>query len=642
MSHPEPRIQCSNPHCVASNTLEAHFCHRCNTPTIKRYLWSDKAVTSDKPEGSFFDNRYLAISPQIFLDTKPSQPPLTPEEVPPHIVAYLQLFPCYPHVPQVYGLLDTKDTWLLDYGTVPRTLSGELKYPQQLLPKLISLWSDATAFQQLNWLWQIAKLWKPLIEKKVASSLLNPDLIRINGQILQIMQLQADRDNEPSLKNLGDLWLEWSDRADFTVQNVIKQIAICLQTGKIDDIYQAIAVLDSAITECRKLNKYSYQIYALSDSGPSRSNNEDAAYPIHEDSAQIPITENSLTIVCDGVGGHDGGEVASGETIKYLRSKISKLSLGEQEYSPGKILSKLTKYINGANDIISQRNDAEKRQERQRMGTTLVMALSLVHEMYLAHVGDSRIYWITPNSCHQVTTDDDLASREVRLGFAVYRDSLQYPSAGALIQALGMRDSSVLHPNLQRYLIEDDCIFLLCTDGLSDFDRVEQHWQHQILPVLNGKQDLASAVKNLVDVANRDNGHDNVTVALVHCKVNSRRDITKTSIEWSDIKSALDKSNLSNVNSLTDSFGDPVAIKNSPTKDTKIPEQPIGDSIGEILPTKKRPTWLKPLILSLVAVTCVGLAGSFMLNLYLENKSRNSPSLQEKETDSEIRQQDSR
>ena len=643
MSHPEPRIQCSNPQCVASNTLEAHFCHRCNTPTIKRYLWSDKNVTSDKSESKPGNNRYLEISSQIFLDTKPSKPPLTPEEVPLDIVAYLQLFPCYPHVPQVYGLLDNTEAWLLDYGTVPTTALGKLIYPQELLPKLTSLWSNATAFQQLNWLWQIAKLWKPLLGKKVASTLLNPDLIRINGQVLQLMQLQADEEYRPSLQNLGDLWQSWSQNADFTVREVIGQIASSLQTGKIKDIRQAIAVLDRALDISRTINKYSYQIYALTDSGPNRSNNEDAAYPIYADSEQIPRAENSLAIVCDGVGGHEGGEVASGETIKYLRSKISKLSLGEQEYSPGKILGKLTKYINGSNDIISQRNDSEKRQERQRMGTTLVMTLSCAHEMYLAHVGDSRIYWITPNSCHQVTTDDDLASREVRLGYAVYRDSLQYPSAGALIQAIGMRDSAALHPNLQRYMIEDECIFLLCTDGLSDFDRVEQHWQHQILPVFDGKQDLPGAVHNLIELANRENGHDNVTVALVHCKVIPKRNATETIVAWSDIEPALSESNTWGVNDSTSSFSDDGAIDESTTKDTEIPEQQ-NILIGEEKPLavsqshKRKPSWLKPLILTLIAFTAIGLLGWYLLNMSLKNRNKDIPFLQE--NDSEVQPRD--
>ena len=625
MPYPEPRIQCSNPHCVASNTLEAHFCHRCNTPIIKRYLWSSKIAVSDEQKNTAINDRYLVKSPQIFLDTKPSKPPLTPEEVSPEIVAYLQLFACYPHIPQVYGLLDGTDAWLLDFGTVPTKSSGELEYPRQLIPKLRDLWQNATAFGQLNWLWQMAKLWKPLSSKKAASTLLNPDLIRVNGQILQILQLQFDEEYKPKLRNLGALWLRWSEDANGRVKNVIKQLGVHLETGEITDIHQAIAVLDRAINQCRKSNQYSYQIYALTDSGPNRSNNEDSAYPTYTDLENIPSSSNSLAIVCDGVGGHEGGEIASGETIKYLRSKIAKLYL-EPSHSPGKVLGKLTKYINGSNDIISEQNDREQRQERQRMGTTLVMALSRAHEMYLAHVGDSRIYWITRNSCHQITIDDDLASREVRLGYAIYRDSLQYPSAGALIQAIGMRDSAALHPNLQRYLIEDDCIFLLCTDGLSDFDRVEQHWQHQVLPVLNGKQDITSAVKNLIDIANRDNGHDNVTVALVHCRVkpdfNSSED---AAIAWSDVEFAISESNLWSDVNLMDSFTDPTS--DDSTQETEIPQE----AIGEPIPAKK-PKWLKPLILTLVASTAIFLVVSLYLNGILDRTDkddRRSPALPE-------------
>ena len=626
MPHPEPRIQCSNPHCVASNPLEAPFCHRCNTPTVKRYLWSNKATIAPEQINTAIEGRYLAISSQIFLDTKPNKPPITPEEVPTEIIAYLQLFPCYPHIPQIYGLLDGKDAWLLDYGTVPFTTSGELMYPQQLVPKLEHLWSNASGFQQLNWLWQIAKLWKPLLNKKVASTLLNSDLIRINGQAVQVLELQVDEEYQPSLRNLGSLWMQWGQNAHSGVRDVILQLGSYLETGKIDEIIQAIAVLDRALNRCRQAKEYSYQIYALSDSGPNRSNNEDAAYPIHSNPDNIPQSINSLAIVCDGVGGHDGGEIASSETIKYLRHKISKLPLENQNHSPGKVLAKLIKYINGSNDLINQRNDSEQRQERQRMGTTLVMALSCAHEMYLGHVGDSRIYWITPNSCHQVTTDDDLASREVRLGYAIYRDSLQYPSAGALIQAIGMRDSTALHPNLQRYMIEDDCIFLLCTDGLSDFDRVEQHWRHQILPVLEGKQNLACAVENLIKIANRDNGHDNVTVALVHCKVSSSSNDFEPAISWSDVKFAVNESNLWSDVNLVDSVA-------SPPEDTKIPDEPIIDK--EDLPVKRQPKWLKLLIVLLIISTIAGLIGFICLEYFINNnEEQEKPAVEE--TNSEV------
>ena len=619
MSHPESTIQCSNPHCVASNKLEACFCNRCSTPIVKRYLWSSKAVASEKHTS--IGDRYFALSDRIFLDTQPSKPPATPEEVSPEIVPYLQLFPCYPHVPQVYGLLDATDAWLFDYGTVPTDEREQLVYPQ-LIPRLEDLWSSAPPLRQLNWLWQIIKLWKPLSSKKVASSLLDRDLIRINGQVVQLLQL-SDREEQPSLQDLGKFWSQWAETAHPQIKDVVENLAARLATGEIERTVQAIAILDRAIAHCQKNSQYTYQVYAQSDSGPSRSNNEDAAYPISE---EISSAENTLAIVCDGVGGHEGGEIASGKTIEYLQSKISDLVL-EEEHSSGKILGKLMKYINGANNIINERNDSEHRHERQRMGTTLVMALAAAREMYLAHVGDSRIYWITPNSCHQVTTDDDLASREVRLGYALYRDALQYPSAGALIQALGMRDSTALHPNLQRYVIDDDCIFLLCTDGLSDFDRVEQQWSHTILPVLQGKQDLVSAVKDLIAIANEKNGHDNVTVALVHCQVQPLSEASEALL-WSDVELVLEESLLWSDANLVDSvWQDPNAVEPTTTSEplpkTETIAEPIG-AIGEPMPAKKA-KWLSWLIWLLVATTAVGLGAYFLLQDNFDPDGDRSP-----------------
>ena len=609
MQHPEPRIQCSNPQCAASNALEAHCCHRCGTPIVRRYLWSDQVVITPEEVNTLINGRYLAFSNQIFLDTQPNKPPHTPEEVPADIVAYLQLFSCYPNVPQVYGLLGKENAWLFDYGTVPSDLDGKLNQPQHLVPKLTSLWSEANPLQQLSWLWQIAKLWKPLANKKVASTLLNPDLLRINGQIVQVMQLEPDGSNPPNLQKLGQLWQTWLKEARPEIKEVLEQISSRLSTGKIAKIGQAFALLDRAANECQKKQTYAYSTYALTDSGPNRSNNEDAAYPIVE-TENLSTQNTSLTIVCDGVGGHDGGEVASRTTIEHLRDEISSLNIGTEDLSPRKILKHLAKYINSVNDLISDRNDSEQRQERQRMGTTLVMTLARAHEMYLAHVGDSRIYWISRNSCHQVTVDDDLASREVRLGYAIYRDSLQYPSAGALIQALGMRDSAALHPNLQRYLIDDDCVFLLCTDGLSDFDRVEQQWRSKILPILAGEQDLTSTVKDLISFANEENGHDNVTVALVHCQVRPDPNLASTKVSWSEIEQALtDPHAWSDDNSVISSeWSDPERTENT-AKDTDIPNQQITDvpisesQIGEVSAAKNQSKWLKPLILVLLGVT---------------------------------------
>ncbi|MFM8003468.1 MAG: PP2C family protein-serine/threonine phosphatase, partial [Dolichospermum sp.] len=191
------------------------------------------------------------------------------------------------------------------------------------------------------------------------------------------------------------------------------------------------------------------------------------------------------------------------------------------------LFSNLEQAVATANDKISDQNDREHRQGRQRMGTTVVMALHKGHEMYITHVGDSRAYWITRHNCHQVTLDDDVASREVRLGYALYREALQHSGSGSLIQALGMSKSSSLHPTSQRFIIDEDAVFLVTSDGLSDFDRVEECWETEILPLLSGKTSIENVGKRLIEVANKRNGHDNVTIALVHFDVKySEPDLT--------------------------------------------------------------------------------------------------------------------
>lgn len=565
MPNSEPTIKCSNPHCVASNNFNRRFCQRCKTPVIKRYLWAigEKASYSEtangfKPQEKIIEQnaewvdtnphqnksnqkqeessseRYFAISDRIFCDTQPGETPQIPDKIPEEIVSYLQLFTYFPHIPQVYGQLDGTQIWLLDYGTVPVNRQGKLTF-SNLLPQMTSLWNRATSCRQVNWLRQIAGLWKPLSEKKMAATLINPELIRVNSSFIQLLELEPNGETTPTLQDLGKLWQEWSSKANVEIRGVLIELSKRVKSGAIDRIEQIIAILDRILELCSHSREYSYEIFAISDSGPTRNNNQDTAYPYSETPVKNDAMQQSLAIVCDGVGGHEGGEIASQETVDYLYDRVSAIPWNEPDNTPKNILQQLHRFTNEANDAISKRNDSEKRQERQRMGTTLVMTLAHNHEVYLTHVGDSRIYLITRNSCHQLTTDDDLASREVRLGYAVYRDALRYPSAGALIQALGMRDSAALHPNLQRLVVDDDCLFLLCSDGLSDFDRVEQYWRDVIMPVLNNKLDITKAVETLIKIGNERNGHDNVTAALVHCQVRPKLERTKTAITWSEI-----------------------------------------------------------------------------------------------------------
>ncbi len=553
MPHPETIVQCSNPRCSKPNSLATHFCKQCRTPIVKRYLWAidinnlveEQVELETTDKGEVPVTRYVPFGERIFLDTKPAHKKpknsdSTSSDLPDEIVSYLQLLNYFPHVPKVHARLGDSDLWLLDYGTIPLNSNGEPIYPD-LLPRIESVWADSSSCKQLSWLLQLASLWQPLAKKSVRKTLLKPELIAINGSLVQLIELSHNEDFSINLSDLGRLWSSWAESAQPQIKEVLLELTQQMCIGGIATISEVIVVLDGILEICSQSQEYRAETYAISESGPRRKNNQDHAHPDSSDLIQVEGASHSLAIVCDGVGGHEGGEIASQHTVKYIKDRLINFDWNPLETSSSQIISELTDLTNEANDALNERNNHEQRQERQRMGTTLVMALARKYELFLNHVGDSRIYLITPESCHQVTTDDDLASRETRLGYALYQDALRYPSAGALIQALGMRHSDALHPNLRRIVVEGDYALLLCTDGLSDFDRVEQYWRDVLSPVFTGKWDLTTAVKALIKIANERNGHDNATVALVHFQVKSNSGNERI-VTWDDIEHFLNDS----------------------------------------------------------------------------------------------------
>lgn len=526
-------LQCQNLTCLAQNPLTNRFCEKCGTPLVKRYLWMmGDWVRTYYHVGELIDNRYLVKQPQIVLDTKPAQAPQAPEEPPSWISLYLKLLPFHLHIPQIYGYIPSPDErlnmdiWLLEYGTIPLDEAGELIYPE-LLPTLGEVWSQASDLRQIHWLWQMAKLWHPLQKKAVVSSLLNPSLTRVNNQLLQLLELSKDEGTASNLRDLGAFWAGLIPTAAANIQDFLASLTQELESGDLDRPESLIAILDYALQHYGGGQERTYEIFTCTDTGPLREHNEDACYPPANQAITLAHGQNPfdkaqgkpLAIVCDGIGGQEGGEIAAQLAIETLPREINRSTTSDIEVYPDSHSLALEQAIRVTNNLISQRNDQELRQDRQRMGTTLVMAFAHDQEMYAAHVGDSRIYWITPQGCHQVTVDDDLASREVKLGYLLYRDAIQYPNAGALVQALGMSSANNLHPTVQRLIVDQDCVFLLCSDGLSDYDRVEQYWDTEVVPLLQGEKTVTAVGESLLQLANQKNGHDNSTIALVYCRV---------------------------------------------------------------------------------------------------------------------------
>jgi len=635
MQTPAATIICPNYTCEQPNAEHHQFCEKCRTPLPKRYLWvvgtgvqKFKEKFKDLKSGEVLADRYVLKGDRLLLDTKPGKVPDVPVEIPDLILPYLRLFSHRIHVPQVYGqLVDQKISssglWLLEqgpiYAEIPTPSGSEAREtppPQtgKLMPPLIGQWAKASPLRQLNWLWQIANLWHPFMGEGVAGSLLNPELIRVEGSIVRLLELRLDS-KFPTLENLGQFWSQWVSTANPLIAPFLEKLCQLLIDGEIKTSDQLVALLDRGLNVCGQLQQREYAIATDTNQGPSRRRNEDACYP-NESSTKLTSESglSSLAIVCDGIGGHEGGNVASNMAIDAVKKHIQQQQTSKANLTdPRTITTTLVQAAGAANEAISAKNDSQQKQGRQRMGTTLVMSYTHAHELYITHVGDSRAYCINRSGCRQVTIDDDVASRHVCFGYILYRDALQQPSSGSLVQALGMGPSAHLHPSVERFVIDEDCLFLLCSDGLSDNDRVEQYWQSKILPVLNGELSLTQGVNLLIDLANYHNGHDNVTVALVHCRVspNETAQITPEAL-------------LAELEQIPLPLMHPDA---HPDEDTELPGQEVSSSAPTKLatrPTGSRP--FLPILLAIVLVVGLGIVAFYLNSLNNMTGSNNSES----------------
>ena len=507
---------------------------------INHYLWVADSISAPLPVGELIEGRYQVVAPQIWLDTAPEQPAYVPQELPDDIIPYLRLFPWRLHIPQVYGLatidLESDQTQVILLENVPIDEEGNL------YPSIWEAWNQAKAVRKVYWLWQILQLWKPLLDLGVAASILVGENIRVQGWRIWLLELYSDNlelQTPPSLKELGECWLDWMLESTDPVIERLQTICQQMIAGTAD--LDAIATqLNQLLLEQAAQLPLRLQVAGGTDTGPKRQSNEDACYPTDADLENCDEQPNDLlipylTLVCDGIGGHEGGEVASLMALQTLKLQVRALLVevaAQTEIVPPQlIMEQITAIIRVVNNMISNQNDAQGREMRQRMGTTLVMALQLpqkirtadgqvlgnAHELYIASVGDSRVYWITPDYCLNLTIDDDVATREVRMGRNLYREALRRADGGALTQALGTRDAELLRPAIQRFIVEEDGLLLLCSDGLSDRGCVESSWQNYAKPVLKGKLSVETAVESWIDLANEKNGHDNTSVVLSGC-----------------------------------------------------------------------------------------------------------------------------
>lgn len=539
-------IYCINPNCSHPiNPLGNSICTNCQTPLVHRYLWATGSLAAQIPPVTNVANRYEVITEQIWLDTKPGQPPDAPEELPTEVIPYIRLYQEQLHIPQPYGFTrfpELGEDKILLLENAPIDQAG------RLYPLLTAAWMQASAVRQVYWLWQIIQLWSPLLELGFAQSLLIPENLRVQGWCVRLLELHPTPETTNlGLHDLGQFWQPLVASAKVAVASQLQNIIQQMFSAEVEwaEISQQLNnLLLSSVAEL----PFNLEVAGATDAGRELVQNEDTCYPHGAVDSDDPL-QPYLSIVCDGIGGHQGGEVASqlaAQSLKLqIRALLAEVAQETEPVPPNLLAEQLEASLRVVNNVITARNDEQKRQGKERMATTLVMALQIpqkvqtlsgkaaenAHELYIANVGDSRAYWITRNYCQRLTVDDDVAVREVRFARSLYRQALTRADASALTQALGTKDAESLRLLIRRFILEEDGILLLCSDGLSDNYWVEQSWQDYALPVLTGKLALEDAVRNWIKLANEKNGHDNISLVMTLCTVSREYLVSMTHLQ---------------------------------------------------------------------------------------------------------------
>jgi serine/threonine protein phosphatase PrpC len=239
---------------------------------------------------------------------------------------------------------------------------------------------------------------------------------------------------------------------------------------------------------------------ARSEIGHARENNEDKFDFYEPDEEPLLAARGSVYLVCDGMGGHNAGQIASELAAKQFLHAYYHLGGTAQEAARHAILQ--------AHHYIAEM--ASKIPSRYGMGTTLTALILKQDEGILAHVGDSRCYRLREGVFEQLSRDHTLVAHLVEQGILTPEQARYHPQRNVIRQAVGVADpSEPLEPDIETFALQVGDLYLLCSDGLTDMvDDAE------IEAILRDEPPTRAAWR-LVDRALANGGRDNITIVLV-------------------------------------------------------------------------------------------------------------------------------
>lgn len=230
----------------------------------------------------------------------------------------------------------------------------------------------------------------------------------------------------------------------------------------------------------------------LSDKGMIRTLNEDSCN-------YYECSRFKIYVVADGMGGHNAGEVASkmaiDGVIEFIKDNINLCD--EKD-----ILREAINFVNKKIFYYSHERD-----DLNGMGTTITACLLGVEKIYIANVGDSTTFGIKDNIIEKITKDHSLVQELVDLGTISAKEAVNHPKKNIITRAVGTNE------NVQVDIFEMEKnqydLFLLCSDGLTN-----EVTNEQIISVMLNSESFNEACKNLIEIANKNGGRDNITVLL--------------------------------------------------------------------------------------------------------------------------------
>lgn len=237
------------------------------------------------------------------------------------------------------------------------------------------------------------------------------------------------------------------------------------------------------------------KIYKATNVGLVREKNEDFYYASENDV--------KLFIVADGMGGYNGGEIASKlatETAKnYIEENIQKA-----RNNKGEVIDIIKKAIEYANKVVYEKS--KENSELNGMGTTMEICLIIDDELYIGHIGDSRIYRIRENVMQKLTEDHSYVQELVKEGTITQKEAEHHPKKNMLMKALGC--SSHAEPDVFERSIKEGDIIEMNTDGLTNMVPLQE-----IQEIISQEKDTIA--DELISKANIAGGMDNITTIII-------------------------------------------------------------------------------------------------------------------------------